>query len=402
MADVTLLEAEVRRAEDELARARAWYVLVNEVPDAGRIDKLAAAVDIARAQLIQATPASVVPPDPSPAKPQRTGTLMGAETTGLEATVTLRMDRLATSMAHLFALQRKPLVTVNVENKTVDKLRRVSVRCHIEGYSAEVIASAELAKKGQPGSARSFDLFPPLFTEKVRELRELTAASLHVRVDDLDTQKAELIMAQAIPLLPPTSAVLGYRDLQTNQVVDQRELLAAYVTPNAPEIMELLRTAADGTKLKGMIGYQAMTVEEVRDQVRAIYGALAAANIVYVDSRVAFGSVAGETLQRIRLPRESLVNRSANCIDGTVLMASVLEATGLDPFIVIVPGHAYLGYRPKAGAASEDCEYVETTVISSRPFEDAVKIATDRSSNTPSIIRLDVRDARKRGITPME
>jgi hypothetical protein len=397
MADLTVLEQAAQRADEELESARAYYALANLPVDDDRIQKLEAAAKAAHEALAGAIATAAKPPPP--AKPKLAlagGALMGATTTGLEANVTMRMDRLATSMAHLYALRGTPLVSVRVDNKDLTKKRRVSVRCHIEGYSAEAIATSELV----PNGGETFDLFPPLFPEKARELSELTAASLHVRVDDLDSGKPELVMAKAIPLLPPTTAVLGYKDPQTGGVVDQRELLAAYVTPNSPVVLELLRTAADGSKLKAMIGYQSMSVDDVRDQVRAIYNALATSKLSYVDSRIAFGAGAGQTLQRIRLPRESLNSDSANCIDGTVLMASLLEATGLDPFIVIVPGHAYLGYRLQLGGT--DLEYVETTVISSKPFEDAVKIATEKSKTTSSILKLDVRALRAKGITPME
>lgn len=46
--------------------------------------------------------------------------------------------------------------------------------------------------------------------------------------------------------------------------------------------------------------------------------------------------------QRCRLVHESLGSANANCIDGTVLLASFLEAVGIEAYIVIVPGHAFL------------------------------------------------------------
>jgi hypothetical protein len=398
MADLTLLEQAAVRAEDELARAQAYYSLANIPVDAAKIEKLAAAAADARKTLNAALAAAIKPPPAAAPKAAANagGSLMGAETTELVATVTMRMDRLATSMAHLYALRGDPLISVRVDNKSVNRKRRVSVRCHLEGYSAEAIASSELA----PNGGETFDLFPPLFPEKTRALTELTAAALHVRVDDLDSGKPELMMARPIPLLPPTSAVLGYKDPQTGATVDQRELLAAFVTPNSPEVLQVLRRAVDASKLKAMIGYQSMKAPDVRDQVGAIYAALAAEKINYVDSRIAFGAGVGQTLQRIRLPRESIEKKSANCIDGTVLMASLLEATGLDPFIVIVPGHAYLAYRTVAQGA--DLEYVETTVLSNKTFEESRAIADERTAKTPAILKLDVRDLRAKGITPME
>ena len=46
--------------------------------------------------------------------------------------------------------------------------------------------------------------------------------------------------------------------------------------------------------------------------------------------------------QRCRLVHESLGSANANCIDGTVLLASFFQAMGIDSSIVLVPGHALL------------------------------------------------------------
>ena len=46
--------------------------------------------------------------------------------------------------------------------------------------------------------------------------------------------------------------------------------------------------------------------------------------------------------QRCRLVHESLGSGNANCIDGTVLLASFFEAMGIDSYIVLMPGHALL------------------------------------------------------------
>ncbi len=82
-------------------------------------------------------------------------------------------------------------------------------------------------------------------------------------------------------------------------------------------------------------------------------------------------------MQRIRLPRETLEKRSANCIDGTVLMASVLEAASLNPAIVLVPGHAFLAWEMQNG--SNEWDYLETTLIGSREFEVAQKVGRTRA-----------------------
>lgn len=48
------------------------------------------------------------------------------------------------------------------------------------------------------------------------------------------------------------------------------------------------------------------------------------------------------TSQRVRSIDQILSNKSANCLDGTLMLASVLQNFGYDCSIVLQPGHAYL------------------------------------------------------------
>src|SRR5262249_5049254 len=108
--------------------------------------------------------------------------------------------------------------------------------------------------------------------------------------------------------------------------------------------------------------------------------------------------------QRTRLPRESLASRSANCIDGTVLLASMLEGASLNPGIVLVPGHAFLGWE--TWEHTNDWNFVETTLIGTADFETACQVGQRQydhrklASNSPKLLPLS--DLRARGIWPME
>src|ERR1043165_8967936 len=105
MSETTDLEAAARRAEEELDRAREYFSLTGTRPDASLITKLSEAANDANAAAAAARAAEKPVEKPvAGGAPRRVfrGALMGAETTELVATVTRRMDRLATSMAHLY------------------------------------------------------------------------------------------------------------------------------------------------------------------------------------------------------------------------------------------------------------------------------------------------------------
>lgn len=302
--------------------------------------------------------------------------VMGAETTGLEAQVYLRMEHIPTATYHLFHKAKSPLLSVQVRNVPPDKpspalkdrptVRRVRVTSFIDGYSTPAVDTLELA----PKTTYNFDQLPAMIPEKIRQVTELTRASLNVLVEDLDTQKVEIHNTYPVWLLARTTAPLAVRDPKTGRYQDLTAYLGAFVTPNAPAIMKFLRLAADLHPSKTLAGYQG-DVEQVEPQVKALYDALkTAGGITYVNSVIDFTPDLGQANQRVRLPRESLEDHQANCIDGTVLFASLLEALSMSPAIVLIPGHAFLAYETWSGAPNE-WRYLETTMIASRSFEEA-------------------------------
>lgn len=98
--------------------------------------------------------------------------------------------------------------------------------------------------------------------------------------------------------------------------------------------------------------------------------------------------------QRVRPPSTSWRERRASCIDGSVLIASVLERIGLQPLIVLVPGHAFVGFRARAGAAAS---FLETTLLGATPARTTssfpAALAAGRSRWRRAAARLDGRHA---------
>jgi hypothetical protein len=135
-----------------------------------------------------------------------------------------------------------------------------------------------------------------------------------------------------------------------------------------------------------------------------------AQDIRYINSVLTFGAVPGVFQQRVRLPRESLKTRSANCLDGTLLMASLLEAASLNPGIVLVPGHAFLAWETQDGNGVWD--YLETTMTGAYAFSQAVQAGRkqavtwqnlgEQTGDVWRFRRLSLRDLRhQHGISPI-
>jgi hypothetical protein len=325
--------------------------------------------------------------------------LLGAETTGLEVTVDLRMADIPTALVHLFEPEKQPLVVFKVHNAS-NRTRRLRLICFIEGYTARCVETVELP------SLNSYEApaLPTFFPSQLRHVTELTRASVNVEVEDLDA-KTEIHRTVPVWLLARTTAPLAVQDPSTGEWRDLTRYLGAYVTPNAPEVMQYLRAATDMHPQQRMIGYQG-SKGEVAPQVEAVYAALAKSKMRYVNSIIDFTPETGSANQRVRLPRESLANTSANCIDGTVLMASVLEAASLNPAIVLVPGHAFLGWE--TWKRNDEWKYVETTMIPTDTFVNACAYAEglvakwSASAEPLHFRRYSLRDLRAAGITPLE
>lgn len=328
--------------------------------------------------------------------------LRGAQTTGLEARVYLKMAQVPTSFYHLLDAARNPLLscTIKAVKKIEDKpnRRRVRVRSSIEGYSATAINTCEIPI----GEEHEFRQLPTLFPDRLRELNELTRATLNVVIEDLDGS-VELHETEPIWLLARTSAPLGVRDPQTGQWQDLTHYLGAFVTPNAPSLLTFLREAARQHPDGRLIGYQG-NQDRVPPQVKALFDALKQAEITYINSVIDFNPQQGAASQRIRLPRESLADKEANCIDGTVLFASLLEAISMSPAIVLVPGHAFLAWETWQG--SNTWRYLETTMIGTSTFEQACASAEKLAEQYKSKQQLrmwPLSELRvKYSITPME
>lgn len=308
----------------------------------------------------------------------QTDQLLGPETTGLDTRVQLRMAQVPTAIYHLFDPEANPLVSCFVENVSHER-RRLRVTSFIEGYSSRAVDTVELEEQGK----HEFRQLPTLFPHRIRRVNELTRATLNVRVEDLDGKevggkpasgwsgpRTEIHKTHPVWLLARTTAPLSVQDPATGKPRDLTRYFGAFVTPNAPPLMKFLRAAA-GLHADGRLrGYQGDKNAGVGTQVEAIFNALKKeASLTYVNSVIAFSPEDGAVNQRVRLPRESLEDKQANCIDGTVLFASLLEAASLHPAIVVVPGHAFVAWE--TWEKSGEWKYLETTMIGSHNFQQA-------------------------------
>jgi hypothetical protein len=273
------------------------------------------------------------------------------------------------------------------------------VRAYIEGLSATEVHTVEIER----GKHTAFKLLPTLLPERAQRITEVQRATLHVLAEDLDG-KTEIHETHSIVCLARTSSFNAVRRPDSNQIVDLSHYYGAWVTPHAEAVQERVRHAADLVPDRQIWGYQ-RDPDSVTQQVCALYQSLKEAGLTYINSVIDYGAPPGQATQRTRLPRESLAGRAANCIDGSVLFASLLEGSSLNAALVLVPGHAFVGWEVWDG--SDEWKFLETTMIGSHDFE-AACLSGDRQYeqaklfNSARLVMHRLGDLRARGIWPME
>jgi hypothetical protein len=103
---------------------------------------------------------------------------------------------------------------------------------------------------------------------------------------------------------------------------------------------------------------------------RALYEALKKRKLEYDNDTLELHHAANDYAQKVRLPAKSLAENAANCLDGSVLFASLLVSAGIEPVILLVPGHAVVGWKEDAGSGLR-YRFLETTLTSVSNFQEA-------------------------------
>ncbi|WP_139228140.1 hypothetical protein [Planctomicrobium piriforme] len=175
-----------------------------------------------------------------------------------------------------------------------------------------------------------------------------------VETEDDAEEQSETLTLRSINDCPFGRAVEG-------EWTSLRFMFAAYVNEQHPFVDKVLREALDSGIVDSFTGYQSNDNDEVYRQVYALWNALSTRDVRYssITNSVAESDSVGS--QHIRLIDESINNGQANCVDGSVLLASLLRKVGIEPILVHVPGHCFLAFALN----EEGTEIVglETTLI---------------------------------------
>jgi hypothetical protein len=204
-----------------------------------------------------------------------------------------------------------------------------------------------------------------------------------------------------------------------NEYPEGAYTLSLFVTPNSPSVDNILSSASDILERLGykvsFEGYQSHSKERIYEIAGAIYLALKdELKIKYIVPPASFE----KTGQKIRSASQILMHERGTCLDLAVLLASCLEAAGLNPVLFLIPGHAFSGLWTTDRSTKEKMststvminELVDTEAIlpieataftSNHSFEDSVSIASAKIKKNDELAMIDVVSCRLHGIKPM-
>lgn len=312
-----------------------------------------------------------------------------------------------------FALQQNYVPAIReviIKNDSPDDWYNINVEINSEpDFAAKWSQSIEVLKAGE-----SYQLKPAInvSTRYLSELTEKITGHYALTV----TANGSVVIQENYPV-----SVLAFD--QWGGVGLLPEMLTAFSTPNHPEIAKILRSAAAilnrWTGNPSFDEYQSRNPNRVRKQMAAIYEAIAEMQLIYCAVPASFE----ESGQRIRLADTISSQRLANCLDLSLLYSACLEAVGINPLLIIVKGHAFVGgwliNESFADAVNDDPSLiskrmadgineivvVEATCMNAghqNSFDEAVRSAEQKMLNAADfILFIDVKRARFGGIRPL-
>jgi hypothetical protein len=280
---------------------------------------------------------------------------------------------LPTAYYHMIGVQDFPFFQITIDNSSPDgDDSSLVVSALIEDHSYLENRTVAVAR----GKSSVVRLLPTLKHSALITLTDMRKVKLQISVKQISPSTEDIEnRSETVQLMARNEALIAVRD-EEQHVVDLTKYLAAWVTPNHPEISRILRLADEFHSETGFSAYQkGETTEEtaasVREQVQAIFLALKyKTELIYASTNLQWDIRPGWITQKVRLPGECLEQGAlANCLDGAVLFASLLERIGIEPLLVLVPGHAFIGWRVERGV--DQYEFLDTTMIGVSDFEQA-------------------------------
>lgn len=255
-----------------------------------------------------------------------------------------------------------PKSCVAVRVRSGKAYSRVRVEVGETPFFARSVSEFVLAKPG-----KEYVVYPDIIWnyEALRNNNQAEPISVAVAVEMNGKEMGHSVRTFSVRSI--NECLLGYVTGGT-KFHDTGIFFAAYVNEEHPMIDQLLREALNTRIVNRFLGYQAGSAEAVDKQVYALWNVLQKRNFRY--SSVSNTSLSSNVVfsQRVRTLDDALESSQINCVDGTVLFASLLRAINITPILVRTPGHMFVGYYTDGN--HQGMNFLETTMIGDVDLDD--------------------------------
>jgi hypothetical protein len=260
---------------------------------------------------------------------------------------------------------RAPMASVAIRPTVANA--KVHVAIQIDGFTDVSTIDATLPDAGQTY------IVSPVLRYNYAHLASIdqsvpATVTYAVRVNDSDLgQQTVSIRVRSVNDVP-TGMVRSDGTFQ-----DFSSLFAGYVNESHPFVEKVLQEALASKIVNSFDGYQKGRVDDVALQVFAVWYVLQQHGLHYssVTTPSASSSTGHVASQAVRFIDQSVESQQANCVDGSVLFASVLYKIGIKPALVVIPGHMFVGYY--LDKEKQRPQFLETTMLGAGPHPRSIK-----------------------------
>jgi very-short-patch-repair endonuclease len=321
----------------------------------------------------------------------------------------------------------------------------VAAKLNLADYQNAVPVLRELAVLNEPkDELHELELFissePPFLRGKTWRM-DSVAGGQRCRLADLDIQLDGALFSR-LTEAEPAVVFLKLRSLRNPEIELARtelpvellarnqwgglahlpDMVAAFVQPNEPFVDRLLSQAAEllreAGKSPSLNGYQG-GAKHAWEIASALWAAVGGMALNYALPPASFE----HTGQKVRSPGQIADGGVATCLDLTLLFAAALEQAGLNPILVFMQGHSFVGVWLKKEEFTttvvddvsalrkrirlKELIVFETTLVTQRPlppFSYAIEKGTSQLSEEQEQsfeLCVDVRRARMQRIKPL-
>lgn len=273
-------------------------------------------------------------------------------------------------------------------------IREYQIEVEIQGISYKKVQKVYV----EPHHIENFKIAPQLIDEKIENITSNIEKDIYIKVlvdNNIIYESSEKCL-----IYPKEIFVEKLENSRKDWKIDCRGFLARWVTPNAKCIDAVVSEATLNGDIIGGLSSNPFRSEE---DIKKIYDTLS--DLKYTIRSTSFSEGNYHT-QRISLPERTMLLKSGNCIDLSILLASCFEAINLKTYIVLIPGHAMVMVE----LDSTNIVCIESTCLGHDEYSEAVNIGKskyekffDQNKNPldNNSYLVDIANARKSKIYPM-